>query len=123
MAGAPMSDRTKVMTHRQRDSLVLQVGCWAWGSYPPPCKTWICLETSTEASEEEESWGEHGQKTGRSAVEEEDVNVVAYLLTHNTVVAKFMKFYCNVYYRFQSNEHEHLGICMTETISVCCRSR
>jgi hypothetical protein len=38
----------------------------------PPCKTWICLETSTEASEEEEGWGGHGPKTGRSAIEEEE---------------------------------------------------
>jgi hypothetical protein len=36
------------------------------------CKTWICLETSTEASEEEEGWGSHGPKMGRSAIEEED---------------------------------------------------
>jgi hypothetical protein len=26
------------------------------GLTTPPCKTWICLETSTEASEEEEGW-------------------------------------------------------------------
>jgi hypothetical protein len=38
----------------------------------PPCKTWICLEPSTEASEEEEGWGDHDPKTGRSATEEED---------------------------------------------------
>jgi hypothetical protein len=38
----------------------------------PPCKTWICLETSTEASEEEEGWGGHGPKMGRSAIEEEE---------------------------------------------------
>jgi hypothetical protein len=35
-----------------------------------PCKSWICLETSTEASEEEEGWGGNGLKTGRSAIEE-----------------------------------------------------
>jgi hypothetical protein len=38
----------------------------------PPCKTWICLETSTEASEGEEGWGDHGPKTDRSAIEEEE---------------------------------------------------
>jgi hypothetical protein len=38
----------------------------------PPCKNWICLETSTEASEEEEVWGDHGPKTGRSTIEEEE---------------------------------------------------
>jgi hypothetical protein len=45
------------------------------GLTTPPCKTWICLETSTEASEsrvEEECWGGHGPKTGRSAIEEEE---------------------------------------------------
>jgi hypothetical protein len=34
-----------------------------------PCKTWVCLETSTEASEEEEGWGSHGPKRGRSGIE------------------------------------------------------
>jgi hypothetical protein len=37
------------------------------------CKTWICFETSTEASEkgaEEEGWENHGAKTGRSVIEE-----------------------------------------------------
>jgi hypothetical protein len=38
----------------------------------PPCKTWICLETSIEASEEEEGWEGHGLKKGRSAIEEEE---------------------------------------------------
>jgi hypothetical protein len=33
-----MPDRTKVMTQRKRDSLVLQVGGWAWGSHPHPVK-------------------------------------------------------------------------------------
>jgi hypothetical protein len=42
------------------------------GLTPPPCKTWICLETSNEASEKEESLGGHGPKTGRSAIEEEE---------------------------------------------------
>jgi hypothetical protein len=42
----------------------------------PPCKTWICLETSTEALEEEEGWGGHGPKTGRSATEEEEAGYV-----------------------------------------------
>jgi hypothetical protein len=37
-----------------------------------PCKTWICLETSTEASEEEDGWVCHGPKTGRITVEEEE---------------------------------------------------
>jgi hypothetical protein len=32
------------------------------GLTTPPCKTWICLETSTEDSEEEG----HGPKTGRA---------------------------------------------------------
>jgi len=45
------------------------------GLTTPPCKTWICLETSTEASEEEEGWGGHGPKTGRSAIEEEEEEV------------------------------------------------
>jgi hypothetical protein len=40
------------------------------GLTTPPCKTWICLETSTEASEEEEGWGGHRPKTGRNATEE-----------------------------------------------------
>jgi hypothetical protein len=38
----------------------------------PPCKTWICFETSTEASEEVDGLGGHGLKTGRSAIEEEE---------------------------------------------------
>jgi hypothetical protein len=37
-----------------------------------PCKTWICLQTSTEASEEEEAWGGHVPKMGRRAIEEEE---------------------------------------------------
>jgi hypothetical protein len=45
------------------------------GLTTPPCKTWICLETSTEASEEQEGWGDHGPETGRSAIEEEDEEV------------------------------------------------
>jgi hypothetical protein len=36
----------------------------------PPCKTWICLETSTEASEEEEGWWAKTPKTGQSAIED-----------------------------------------------------
>jgi hypothetical protein len=40
-----------------------------------PYKTWICIETSTEASEEEEGWGGHGPKTGRRAMEEEEEEV------------------------------------------------
>jgi hypothetical protein len=47
----------------------------------PPCKTWICFETSTEASEEEEVWGGHGQKTGRIAIEEEDTSYWSQCLT------------------------------------------
>jgi hypothetical protein len=42
------------------------------GLTTPPYKTWIYLETSTEASEEEEGCGGHGPKTGRSAIEEEE---------------------------------------------------
>jgi hypothetical protein len=42
------------------------------GAHNPTCKTWTCLETSTEASEEEEGSGGHGPKTGRSAIEEEE---------------------------------------------------
>jgi hypothetical protein len=34
------------------------------GLTTPPCKTWIYLETSTEASEEEEGCRGHGTKTG-----------------------------------------------------------
>jgi hypothetical protein len=34
------------------------------GLTTPPCKTWICLETSTEG------WEGHGPKMGRSATEE-----------------------------------------------------
>jgi hypothetical protein len=30
------------------------------GLTTPPCETWICLKTSTEALEEEDSWGGHG---------------------------------------------------------------
>jgi hypothetical protein len=45
----------------------------AVGLTTPSCKTWICLETSTEASEEEKKvGGGHGPKTGRSATEEEE---------------------------------------------------
>jgi hypothetical protein len=29
------------------------------GLTTPSCKTWICLEPSTEASEEEDGWGGH----------------------------------------------------------------
>jgi hypothetical protein len=32
----------------------------------------ICLETSTEASEEEDGWGDHGPKMGRNAIVEEE---------------------------------------------------
>jgi hypothetical protein len=42
------------------------------GLTTPPCKTWICLETSTEAPEEEEGWGGHRLKICRSAIEEEE---------------------------------------------------
>jgi hypothetical protein len=42
------------------------------GLIAPPCKIWISLETSTEASEEDEGWGGHDSKTGRSAIEEEE---------------------------------------------------
>jgi hypothetical protein len=45
------------------------------GADNPNCKTWICLETSTEASEEEEGWGGHGPKTDRSAIEENEEEV------------------------------------------------
>ena len=31
LVGPSMSDRSKVMIQTKRDSLVLQVGCWAWG--------------------------------------------------------------------------------------------
>jgi hypothetical protein len=41
------------------------------GLTTPPCKTWICLETSTEVSEEEEGWERHGQKTDQRAMKEE----------------------------------------------------
>jgi hypothetical protein len=45
------------------------------GMTTPTCNTWICFETSNEASERrsgEEDWGGHGPKTGRSAIEEDD---------------------------------------------------
>jgi hypothetical protein len=42
------------------------------GLTTPPCKTWIWLETSAEASEEEAGLGGHGPKTGRIATEEEE---------------------------------------------------
>jgi hypothetical protein len=68
-----MPDRSKVMTQTTRDTLFLQVGGWARGLTNPPYNTWICFETSTEASVvEEEIWGGHGPKTGRSAIEEEE---------------------------------------------------
>jgi hypothetical protein len=50
------------------------------GLTTPPCNTWICLETSTETSEEEESWEGRGLKTGRSAIEEEEDNYMHKLL-------------------------------------------
>jgi hypothetical protein len=46
----------------------------------PLCKTWICLETSIEASEGEEGWGDHGPKTGRSAIEEEEGVTIVFRL-------------------------------------------
>jgi hypothetical protein len=42
------------------------------GADIPTCKTWICLETTTEASEDEKGWGDHGPKTDRSAIEENE---------------------------------------------------
>jgi hypothetical protein len=60
-----MPDMSKVMTQTKRDTLVLQVGGLGVGLTTPPCKTWICFETSSEASVvEEEVWGGHGPKTG-----------------------------------------------------------
>jgi hypothetical protein len=46
-----MPDRSKVMTQTKRDTLVLQVGVGV--GLTALCETWICFETSTEASEEE----------------------------------------------------------------------
>jgi hypothetical protein len=42
------------------------------GLTTPPSITWICLQTSIEALDEEEGWGDHGQKTGRRAIEKEE---------------------------------------------------
>jgi len=33
-----MSDKSKVMTQTKRDTLILQVGGWVWGSEPHPIK-------------------------------------------------------------------------------------
>jgi hypothetical protein len=60
------------MTQTKRDTLGPPGLGLGVGLTAPPCKTWICLETSTEASEEEEGWGGHGPKKGRSATEEEE---------------------------------------------------
>jgi hypothetical protein len=46
------------------------------GLTTPLCKTWICLESSTETLEEEEGWGDHRPKTGRFAIEEEKEEVI-----------------------------------------------
>jgi hypothetical protein len=49
------------------------------GLTTPPSKTWICLETSTETSEEEGDWRSHVLKTGRSAIEEEE-DIILFIL-------------------------------------------
>jgi hypothetical protein len=63
-----MPDRSKVMTQTKR----AYPGPPGWGFgvglTTAPCKTWICIETLTP-SEEEEGWGGHGPKTGRTAGE------------------------------------------------------
>jgi hypothetical protein len=53
------------------------------GLTTPSCKTWICLETSTEASEKEEDWGDHSPKTGPSAIEEKEENRLNMTERHN----------------------------------------
>jgi hypothetical protein len=58
------------------------------GLTTPPCKTWICPETSTEASVGKgRRLGGHGPKTGRSAIEEEEV--IIYMLKVSSFKSMF----------------------------------
>jgi hypothetical protein len=57
--------KCKLINFNQYNLRVLGVGLTT-----PPCKTWIWLKTSTEASEEEEGWGGHGLKMGQSTIEQ-----------------------------------------------------
>jgi hypothetical protein len=41
LAGSPKPDRSKVMTQTKSDTLVLQVGGWAWGANSPCKKTFV----------------------------------------------------------------------------------
>jgi hypothetical protein len=41
-----MPDRSKEMTQAKRDTLVLQVGGWAWGCRPHPVKKSYVTKTS-----------------------------------------------------------------------------
>jgi hypothetical protein len=52
----------------------------------------IYLETSSEASEEEKNWGGRGSKTGRSATEEEDKDV----LNHHHYLLEFQWGLCYI---------------------------
>jgi hypothetical protein len=52
MVESPMPDRSKVMAQTKRDTLVLQVGGWAWGWQPHPVKKDTCWENLKDASDE-----------------------------------------------------------------------
>jgi hypothetical protein len=41
LVGPPMPDRSKGMTQTKRDTLVLQVGGWTWGSPHPHKKCFV----------------------------------------------------------------------------------
>jgi len=42
LIGPSTPDKSKVMTQTKRDTLVLQVAGWAWGSEPHPIKNIFC---------------------------------------------------------------------------------
>jgi hypothetical protein len=46
LAGSPKPDRSNVMAQTKMDTLVLQVGGWAWGYNPTPGKNIYVQKTS-----------------------------------------------------------------------------
>jgi hypothetical protein len=58
-----MPDRSRAMTQTKRDTLVLQVGVWAWGLQQHTVKT-ICSKTQQSASEiEKQIWRKEAFKS------------------------------------------------------------
>jgi hypothetical protein len=54
-----MPDRSRVMTQTKRDTLVLQVGGWAWGSQPHTVKN--LLLTKVEQKKKLDGFNDDGE--------------------------------------------------------------